>query len=474
MRYATLFFTFFLSISAIGQISFNKVKHDFGELESYSPRYVDFVLTNNGNKQEWMLSIKKPFDVVYINSKQFIEPDSSIILRFQVNPKVKGRFSYDIDVFTSDRAEATKIKLSGKLMEIDQNNPNAFTACPTFNDRPGGRDPNKFDLTVVTIDKNTKKELSSSTVSLIQNGRPVWTDKTDKRGKIKKDATLGFSYFYATHEGYYPAELGAYINFKRNYIVVELEKDARIPPPLPDPIPDTNDIVVADPEPTPEPPEIVIDLEDHIEEDTSTFEVEVPPAFEELADDNFDETHFKPINVVFVLDVSSSMREADKMELMKYSLFQLTDMMRPQDKMGIVTYASSANVILKPTNGANKDKIKKQVEQLKAYGFTSGGTGIKLGFKQAKRGRIEGGINHVIVITDGAFNRNSDDYKRYVKRYAKKGIHMSVVGIKNKDKDKEEMIHAASVGGGHYVPIFKLADAQKNLKQEIRLLTFKH
>jgi hypothetical protein len=64
--------------------------------------------------------------------------------------------------------------------------------------------------------------------------------------------------------------------------------------------------------------------------------------------------------------------------------------------------------------------------------------------------------------------------KKYVKRYLKKGIYMSVVGVKNKSVDEQEMREAAALGGGHYVPIMKLSDAQHNLKQEIRMLTYKH
>jgi Ca-activated chloride channel family protein len=178
--------------------------------------------------------------------------------------------------------------------------------------------------------------------------------------------------------------------------------------------------------------------------------------------------------VVFVLDISSSMKDADKMELMKYSLFQLTDMLRPQDKMGIVTYSTSTNILLRPTAGSNKTAIKEKVENLKASGFTAGGKGIKLGYKQAARAKIDGGVNHVIIITDGAFNRDSDDYKRHVRRYARRGIHLSVVGIKNKERDKAQMEYAAALGKGNYVPIYGLSDAKRNLKQEIRALTYKH
>lgn len=464
------------SLVGMAQVNFSTVKHDFGDLESYSSRYVDIVLTNKSAKQEWLLSVKKPMDVVYITSKQIMEVDSSVIVRLQVNPREKGRFSYEVNIFTSDRGEATKVKLTGYLRDVGQNSNTAFTSCPTFSDRPGGRNPNNFDLTVVTIDKESRQELSNSTVTMIQNGSAIWAKTTDKKGKIKEESTIGLSYFYATHEGYLSAELGAYVNFKRNLVVVELEKNPTVELP---PVPEVDTTVIAEVEPEPE--EIIIEIEEvetHLEEElepdpATSIVAEVPPSFTDLDKDNFDEEYFNPVNVVFVLDVSSSMKQVDKIELMKYSLNQLTDMIRPQDKMGIVTYASDARVLLKPTSGGDKEKIKKEVSSLKAFGYTSGGSGIKLGFKVAKRAKISNGTNHVVIITDGAFNRNSKDYKKYIKRYKRKGINMSVVGIKNKPMDEQEMREAAEMGNGHYVPIFKLADAQNNLRQEIRMLSYK-
>jgi Ca-activated chloride channel family protein len=457
------------------QVDFITINHDFGDLEPYSARYFDLKLTNVGEKQEWLLSIKKTAGVTYIISKSIIEKDSSILVRLHVTPSKKGRFSYSVDVFTSDRGEATTIKLTGSMNELPQDGGNMMTACPSFSDQQGGRNPNKFDLTVVTIDNVTREPLSKSKVTMLQNGIPIWTERTDKKGSIKEEATLGLSYFYAVHEGYFPAELGAYVNFKRNYVVVELERGPEeIPPAIVEPPIDTTVIVVVP------VPEIIVEIDEQFETDlseitdTMTPITPIPPALRELDPDDFTSQNFRPVNVVFVLDVSSSMKQVDKIELMKYSMLQLTEMIRPEDKMGIVIYASDTRVLLRPTSGANKEAIREEVTELRAFGYTSGGEGIKLGFKQAYKARIEDGVNHVIIITDGAFNRNSDDYNRYIKKYRKKGVTFSVVGIKNKSNDEDEMREAATLGGGHYVPIFGLADAQNNLKQEIRLLTFKH
>ena len=473
MRFSILFILLILASSSFGQVVFEKIEHDFGNLEAYSDRFVDIVVTNKGTKKEYLLSVKKPFDIVYLVNGQFIEKDSSLIVRLQVNPKVKGKFSYDIEIYTSDKDLPTKIKLTGNLKDLSVDNLTAFTACPDFSSRPGGKKGNQFDLTVVTIDQQTKQPLSKSEVTMIQNGQPIWVLETDKVGKIKEESTLGLSYFFATHPGYFPAELGAYVNFQRNYIVLELE----IKPDEIVSLPVIIDTIVVINQAIPEELttlQMEEKLQEQLNEEIPTAQShEIPVQLAELDKEDFSDQFFKPVNVVFVLDVSASMNQGDKMELMKYSLVQLASMLREQDKMAIVTYSTNAQVLLGPTTGADKEKINSEVAALKAGGMTAGGAGIKLGYKEALIGKLPDGVNQIIVITDGAFNRNSDDYKKYIKKYSKKGIQMSVVGIKNKDVDEKQMREAAEMGLGHYIPIFKLVDAQHNLKEEIRLNAFR-
>jgi Ca-activated chloride channel family protein len=105
--------------------------------------------------------------------------------------------------------------------------------------------------------------------------------------------------------------------------------------------------------------------------------------------------------------------------------------------------------------------------------MTAGGKGIKLGYKQVLKTYQKDKANMVIIITDGAFNKDSDDYQKTVKKYAKKGIVFSVVGIQTREKDASLMLDAASFGKGRYIPINKLADAHTGLVNEIRIATFK-
>jgi Ca-activated chloride channel family protein len=468
MRIILVLFLLF-STTVFSQVQFDKTRHDFGDLESYDERFVDIVLTNKGQKKEYVLSVKKPFDVTYIVNGKFMDKDSSVVVRLQVNPKTKGKFSYDVDIFTSDRNEPVKVKLTGNLKEIPQNDLSGFTACPDFSSRPGGARKDIFKLTVVTIDKDTKQELADSRVTMIQNGQAVWTHSTDKNGKIKEDGTLGFTYFYAKKEAYKPAEMGAYVNFQRNLVVIELEMDPSYCPPPPRDTPPIQPYITQE-EPT--RPEITLE-QTLTNENPTPFIAATSRELSQLDPDDFSAEHFAPVNVVFVLDISSSMAQGDRLELMKYSLFQLVDMLRPEDKVGLVTYATDTRVILTPTSAGDKEKIKSEVTRLKASGLTAGGTGIKLGYKQALKGYLPNGVNQVIVITDGAFNRNSEDYEKYVKKYKKKGVNLSVVGIQIKEPDRVKLTESAELGGGRLVPVMKLADAQNNLRQEIRFMAFR-
>ena len=460
-------FIFLNTFNTWSQVIFDKTTHDFNEISSNSERFVDIHLTNKGEKKEYILSVKKPSNVVYLVNGQFIEPDSSLTVRLQVNPTIKGRFSYEVKIYTSDKDDATIVKLKGNLTEIKKAI-NPFQACPDFNSTPKKNQNNNFDLTVITIDKSTKKPIENSIVSLLQNGEAKWTLNTNIKGEITQKSELGFSYFYANHPEYYPNEIAGYVNFKRNYVVIELDKKPQTK--LEEPSTPTKSILIAE-ENTPKEAlekELQIEIEEQV--DTSTLQ---PLKLKDLDENDFNDYNFKPINVTFILDISASMRAGEKMELMKFSLLQLSEMLREQDKLTIVTYASESRVLLPTTKGNEKEEAKIAIQGLRAGGMTAGGAGIKIGYKQTLKSFINDGTNQIIIITDGDFNRNSGDYKKYIKKYKKRGINMSVVGILNSEKDKKAMKEVAELGGGRYIPIFKLSDAKNNLKQEIRFLSFR-
>jgi Ca-activated chloride channel homolog len=472
-----LIFFVFIASNSFSQLVFEKLSHDFGDLNAQSDLFVDISVKNIGNKKEYFLSFRKPLGVVCLSKGQFILPDSTSFVRIQVNSQSKGKFSHEIEIYTSDKQESTKIKVKGNVLELPDNPLANLQSCPDFNSRPN-KNATSNKLTVKTIDKETRENIDAK-VFLIQNGIDVIEIKT-KNGIWREKYPLGFTYFFSKPESYKALEMSAYVNHSRNEIILEFEKDPSYCLPVPKEfqnIPERKDTILTVEN---KKEEKVLD-KPHAEENLKTILKNIPTTKSDSIPnsplnfplDNFDSTYFKPINVVFVLDVSSSMGTNDKFDLLKFSLMQLSSILRKQDKISFVTYSSDASVIMETRSGVEKELVKSKISELKAFGYTAGSAGIKLGFKQASKSFIENGTNLVIVITDGAFNKNSGDYLKIIDKYQDKNIQLSVVGIKNLPKDEKNLREAASRGKGNYVPVFKLADAQENLIFEIKKQTFK-
>ena len=116
-----------------------------------------------------------------------------------------------------------------------------------------------------------------------------------------------------------------------------------------------------------------------------------------------------PMNLVFLIDVSGSMESQSKLPLLKTSMKHLVSELSPRDRVAMVVYAGKAGLILDATTGDRKDEIKGALEKLQSGGSTAGGAGIQLAYKIAKENHIDGGVNRVILATDGDFNVGNTD-----------------------------------------------------------------
>jgi Ca-activated chloride channel homolog len=183
-----------------------------------------------------------------------------------------------------------------------------------------------------------------------------------------------------------------------------------------------------------------------------------------------DKDHLPASNLVFLIDVSGSMQSADKLGLLKTSLKLLTQQLTASDRVSIVTYAGASGVALDTTPGHNKYKIISAIDRLNAGGGTNGSAGIEQAYRLAEEAFIEGGINRVILATDGDFNIgivNHDDLKRLIERKRKNGIALSTLGFGTGNYNDHLMEQLADVGNGNYSYIDTLSEAQKVLIDEI-------
>ena len=177
-----------------------------------------------------------------------------------------------------------------------------------------------------------------------------------------------------------------------------------------------------------------------------------------------------PANLVFLVDVSGSMQSPNKLELLKSSLKLRTAQLSADDSVSIVGYAGASGVVLEPTAGDQKGKIIAALEQLTAGGSTNGGSGIKLAYAMAEQAFIKGGINRVLLATDGDFNVgtvNIEQLKNLVEEKRKTGIALSTLGFGTGNYNDHLMEQIANIGNGNYAYIDTLNEAQKVLVDEM-------
>jgi Ca-activated chloride channel family protein len=177
-----------------------------------------------------------------------------------------------------------------------------------------------------------------------------------------------------------------------------------------------------------------------------------------------------PANLVFLVDVSGSMDEPNKLPLVISSLQMLTQQLRPQDKVSLVVYAGRTEVVLEPTAGNKKADIQAALARLQAGGSTAGASALELAYKMARKGYVANGINRILLATDGDFNvgvTDTNQIKDMVKRERETGITLSTLGFGQGNFNDAMMEQIADVGNGNYSYIDSLNEARKVLVDEL-------
>lgn len=174
-------------------------------------------------------------------------------------------------------------------------------------------------------------------------------------------------------------------------------------------------------------------------------------------------------NLVFLLDVSGSMNQADKLPLLKNSFKLLLDTLNPDDTVAIAVYAGAAGTVLEPTKVSDKSKIINALDNLRAGGGTAGGAGIKLAYNLAQENFDDEGVNRVILATDGDFNvgmSNHEELKKFVEKKRESGVFLSVLGFGQGNYNDQMMQALAQNGNGVAAYIDSLSEARKVLVEE--------
>jgi Ca-activated chloride channel homolog len=176
-----------------------------------------------------------------------------------------------------------------------------------------------------------------------------------------------------------------------------------------------------------------------------------------------------PRNLVFLLDVSGSMEPANRLPLVQAAMVMLTNTLRPQDRVAIVVYAGNSGLALPSTPGSRKPVIERAIRDLAAGGSTNGAEGIELAYRIAGEHFVRGGINRVILATDGDFNvgvTSDGELVKLIERKREAGVFLSVLGVGDDNLNDGMMEKLADAGNGNYSYLDSLQEAQRVLVAE--------
>lgn len=428
----------FQTFSSVSQIKITPSSIDFGKVGPATDRVADILIKNLGDTKTFVLRTDIPMEFEYLYTSKSIEPDSTVVLRVKFKPHEKGNYADQINLYFSTMDEPKILPVTANVQFLD---PNDNLPCPDFSQRVAECCPSNMFLAEV-VDKVTNEPIGGAEIKIMEQAVTQLKLKSSSDGFVTQFVPIGYYVMIASKKGYAGDTIISYVNkqhhFFKFYLTpdsIQLEEEEVIP------VVEMDSLVLI------EPVELVED--------------ELLPV-----------QMYKANNIVFLVDVSQSMAASDKMDLMKTSLVELAGALRSIDQMGLVSYASDASMLLESTSGDQKEAIVEIVKTLDPGGSTSGAKGFKKALEEIKRNFIEGGNNQLIVITDGAFQtEDQEGISKLVKKFAKKNIRTSIVGIHSTEYATKNLTAYVTLGGGSFVPIDDADDSRDALLEEIRKMS---
>jgi len=443
MKNILLLILLFISVHLFGQtvhdgLTFSATEFNFPKTENWVSRIDTIEVTNTTDKKIFLLKQKYPREFEARFPAKAIEPGKTEIIEILYKPSEKGKFNMSVPVYHSASQTPVNITYKGEVLSFDEF---ADVACPSFS-KPNLK-PLDFELEITVIDSSTKKLLTNSFLE-ITKGEFYSQYQTDVNGTFKKKTDIGYYAVLAEHAGYKSRTTAKHINPKNRKITIAL-------PPI------EEQKIIA-------PKETLVPISIGIKKDST------PPL--PIEKTNFSLADYKKNNIVFLIDKSSSMNKPDCMPLLQTAMIQLTNMARTEDRITIITYANEAKVVLTGTEGNQHEKIISVIRQLKCGGKTEGGKAIHIAYKIAEENFIKGGINQIIIATDGGFNglsENEAELMNLVSTKSKKEIKLSVLAFGQNRYGKAMITRLAKQGEGFYEFIANENDAQIKLTDTIKL-----
>lgn len=431
----------------------------------------------------------------------FIESGERVEIEAQYYTESLGNFSIDQPLYVNVLNEPIHLRMKGRIQSF---HPNALTVCPILDKSPAEKRSEGNSTSSLTVyDHKTGLTIDGYDIIMSSKQARFVLENASKPMIPLTQIPLGLYEIKISKDGYYTETRLVYINNHTPPITFELEPIEGVVRRTTEPIPSMKskdvfmrietereaekadierirkmmnekykgrkiiekDVLVIDETEQQEKKDSIIEME--------TRDPEIPLTQQEdiVSDGTLNSFKFVDNNVVFLIDVSASMANREKLEMLKVSMKNLVDVLRHDDLVTIVTYSSRARVVLSSVPGDEKDAIKQVIDSLKAMGRSYGAEGMAMAYDYAETNFIKGGNNQVILATDGLFNspdHSDNDLYTLASDKAWGKIHTSVIGFGKDKKAISFMRRLAKNGKGHYMQVDTYADANSALVTEIQ------
>jgi hypothetical protein len=413
-------------------IQLNPPNIDFGLVEQAGSLKAEVIVSNTGNQRLFLMRAETEPNFEVFVSKKTLQPGDTALLRITYRPKLPGSFSSTLRILHNQSEKPLAVSVNGRINSLL---PDILTNCVSFSPKTNVttqliKDRAAFNANF--IDARTGEKVNEASILFVSKTSNRKQEFTTANSLLQVDLPLGPYALIVSAPGYETQTTDLNMS-----LLLANRTFALIPnPPKPAPIRDS--VLVVDP-------------------------VSPPSSTETL-----DPALYKPNHIVFLIDLSGSMKAPNKLPLLKTAIAQMLKPIRPIDKISIVTYAETVRVLLPPTTGADKTAILRQLDSLQAGGLTAGSEGLERAYTLASESWIDGGNNQVILATDGVFRLNKADRKRVARAGQEKTPILSVAAFGNDLKALQMLETLSRDGQGSFLKIDAGDDASEILLNEIR------
>jgi Mg-chelatase subunit ChlD len=434
-----LVFGFFLALFQV-QISFAQSfsiepkRLDFGTTEKAGSVKTRVVIKNKSSKTLILLKADAPKNFIVRAGRKIIPANDTTQLIVEYHPSSAGKFSGEIQFFHNQGNNAETLKVSGEIKKLLADE---LSNCVDFSPKNGAGNPAAIPTLTnhiaYFVDSKTGNPIKEGSILYVSQSGREKMERTTTTGMLQTQIPIGPYALVVTSPGYETLMTEQYIKFNggSQSFVLTPSKD--------------------------QPKE------------TAKVEEQAAPKPTSKEPELFDNS-FKPNNIVFLIDISGSMKEPEKLPLLKKSIATLLKPIRETDKITIITYAEEVKTIVPTSNGSQKTSILQQLDSLKAAGVTAGSAGIKKAYELAESAFVTDGNNQVILATDGVFRVSAKD-KKMIEKFAAstdKKIILSVTGFGNQEDALNMLKGLSTLGNGSFIHIRNERESVNALLEEIK------